>query len=289
MAIDGLPAELEGLSHSARVRKAVEIGRQSLLDTTAAKLLRDWRTGGLTKRLLATFACHGSRDSAVLLAQTTDSSRTIARIALSVLCDVGDDDSLLAALRALPPRRAARPLLWLRRPRPDVIDRFVTECVVAGDGAAWPLVPLCSAAVLERFFASAVERGGDVFWRRLAVLHPARAATEVVTRLSTSRSASGLLYASARIVIEVLSDREPDTALTVVAALRRHVPLATIPLQKLIARRPVTVADLVLGSSEPVAVHFQRVAHKLDVPRIVGLFRRSTGRAGNVGRAVEIC
>jgi hypothetical protein len=103
----GLPAEWEALSHSARVRKAVELGRQSRSHATAARLLREWGAGGFTQRLLATFACHGSRDSAALLALTADPSRTVARVAISVLCDVGDDDSLLTALRALPPRRAA--------------------------------------------------------------------------------------------------------------------------------------------------------------------------------------
>ncbi len=283
MANDGLPAEWEALSHPARVRKAVEVGRQSRSDATVTWLLRDWRTGGFTQRLLATFACHGSRDSAALLALTADPSRAIARVALSVLCDVGDDNSLLAALRDLPPRRAAKALFWLRRPRPDVIDRFVTECAAAGDATAWPLVPLGSAAVLDRYFASAAERGGDVFWRRLAVLHPARAAAEVVARLGATANADGLFFAYARTVVAILSDREPDTALKVVAALRRHVPLAAIPLRTLVTRRPVAIADLVIGSSEPVAVHFQRVAHKLDVPRIVGLFRRGAGYLGDPG------
>lgn len=127
MANDGLPAEWEALSHSARIRKAVEVGRQSRSDFAAARLLRDWRTGGFTQRLLATFACHGSRDSATLLVLNADPSRTIARLALSVLCDVGDDNSFLSALRDLPSRRAGRALFWIRRQRPDVIDRFVTE------------------------------------------------------------------------------------------------------------------------------------------------------------------
>src|SRR5687767_8763959 len=105
MANGALPAEWEALSHSARVRKAVEVGKQSRTDAKAAKLLREWRTeGGFTQRLLATFAGHGSRDSAALVALTADPSRLIARVALSVLSDVGDDDSLLAALRTLPPR-----------------------------------------------------------------------------------------------------------------------------------------------------------------------------------------
>jgi hypothetical protein len=281
MANRGLPVEWEALSHSARVRKAVEVGRQSRSDAAAARLLRDWSSGGFTQRLLATFACHGSRDFAALLTLTTDPSRTIARVAISVMCDVGDDDSLLAALRDLPPRRAAKALFRLRRRRPDAIDRFVAERAAEGNVTAWPLVPIGSSAVLERYFAFAAERGGDVFWRRLAALHPARAAAEVLARLGATANADGLFFSYARIVVAVLSDRDPDTALTVVAALRRHVPLATIPLQTLVARRPVAVADLVVGSSEPVAAYFQRVAHRLDVPRIVGLFRRGAGSLGD--------
>src|SRR6266511_3730235 len=120
MANGALPAQWEALSHSARVRKAVEVGKQSRTDASAARLLREWRAGGFTQRLLATFACHGSRDSVALVALTGDPSRLIARVALSVLCDVGDDDSLLTALRALPPKRAAKALFWLHRPRPNV-------------------------------------------------------------------------------------------------------------------------------------------------------------------------
>jgi hypothetical protein len=284
MPSGGLPAEWDALPHSARVRKAVEVGRWSLTDATATRLLREWRAGGFTQRLLATFACHGSRDSAALLALTSDPSRTVARVALSVLCDVGDDDSLLTALRALPPRRAAKTLFWLRRPRPKAVDRFVAERAAEGDATAWPLVPLGSTAVLDRYFAVAAERGGDVFWRRLAVLHPARAATEIITRLDALTNPDGLLFADARTVIAVLSGREPDTALAVVAARWRHVPLASIPLQTLATRRTVAVADLVLGATEPVAAHFQRVGHRLDVPRIVGLFRRGAGYLGDPGR-----
>lgn len=276
MANGALPAEWEELSHSARVRKAVEVGKQSRTDAKAARMLREWRTeGGFTQRLLATFACHGSRDSAALVALTADPSRLIARVALSTLCDVGDADSLLAALRALPTKRAAKALFWLRRPRPDVVDRFVTECAGAGDATAWPLVPLGSAAVLDKYFAPAAERGGEVFWRRLAVMHPKRAVAEIVARLDALATPDGLLFGYARTVVVMLSENAPDAALAVVAALRKHLPLAAIPLQSLANRRPVVVADLALGAREPVAVSFERVAHRLDVPRLVALFRRA--------------
>jgi hypothetical protein len=274
MANAGLPGEWEALPHSARVRKAVEVGRKSRTDTKAARLIREWRGGGFTQRQLAVYSCHGSRDSAALVELAADPSRMIARAALAVLCDVGDDEAMLTALRALPPRRAAKALFWLRRLRPNVVDRFVAERAEEGDSAAWPLVPLGSVAVLDRYFALAAERGGEVFWRRLAVMHPARAAAEIVARLDATTNPDGLLFWYARIVISILSDHEPDTALTVVAALRRHVPLCSIPMQVLVRRRPVVVADLVIGSNEYVAVQFSRVAHRLDVSRLVALLRR---------------
>jgi hypothetical protein len=283
MAKDGLPAEWEAIPHPRRVRKAIEVGRLSRADLKSAALLRHWRAGGFTQRLLATYACGGSRDSAALLVLTADPSRTIAQIAFSILCEVGDDESLLSALRTLPHKRVAKALFRLRRQRPSVVDRFVSERAGTNDATAWPLVPLGSAAVLDRFFVPAAERGGDVFWRRIAVINPARAATEIVARLGALATPDGLLFAYARTVIAVLADRESDTALTVVAALREHVPLGSVPLQTLVSRRPDVLADLVIGSSEPVAASFQRVAHRLDVSRIVALFRRGAGYLGDPG------
>src|SRR5262249_6675490 len=116
-------------------------------------------------------------------------------VALSVMCSVGDDDSLVAALLALPPRRAAKVLVRLRRPRPNVVDRFVNERVGEGDATAWPLVPLGSTAVLDRYFVVAAERGGGDFWHRLAVMHPDRAAAEVTARLGAAANPDGLLFA----------------------------------------------------------------------------------------------
>src|SRR5262249_44838632 len=123
-----------------------------------------------------------------------------------------------------------------------------------------------------------------VFWRRLAVLHPARAATEIIARLNTATNPDGLLFWYARTVLAILSSSQPDTALTVVAALRRHVPLSSIALHVLAGPLPVAVADLILNSTEAASVSFERVAHRLDVARIVALFRRGAYYLGNPDR-----
>jgi hypothetical protein len=247
-------------------------------------MLREWRAGGFTQRLLAVFACHGSRDSTALAELAADASRKIARAAVAVLCDVGDDETLLAALRALPLRRVAVTLFWLHRKRQKVVDRFLTQVADAGEKAAWPLVPLGSAAILDRYFALAAECGGNVFWRRLAVLHPTRAAAEIVARINGATNPDGLLFQYARTVIAILTNSLPETALAVVTALRRHLPLSVIPVQALVVRRTFAVADLVLGSTDPAFVNFERVAHRLDAERIVALFRRAPYYLGNPDR-----
>ncbi len=279
-----LPAEMESLPHSGRVRRAVEIGRRSRSDPEAARLLRDWREGGFTQRLLAAFACHGSRDGAALVALCADPSRTVARAALGILCDVGDDETLLAALHALPARGAVKALFWSRRRRQGVVDRYVAARAEAGDEAAWPMAALGSDAAVGRHFTAAAERGGAVFWRRLAVLHPLRASTEMKARLDAASAPDGLLFANARAVIGILSKRQPDLALPVAAALRRHVRLALTPLDVLAARRPVAVADLLLGSDEAWWLSFERQAHRLGVARCLALFRRGPHHLGDAAK-----
>ena len=164
-----------------------------------------------------------------------------------------------------------------------MVDRFVEERAAAGDVAAWPLVPLASPAILDRHFALAAERGGDLFWRRLAALHPARASAEILARLHAASTVDGLLFSHARTAIAVLSDRNPDLALEVLAALRKTRPALDDPLHMLVDRRTIAVADLVINSNEPTSAYFSGVVHKLDVPRIVGLVRRGASHIGDPG------
>ncbi len=275
------PIDLEGLSHSARVRKAVELGRQARSDPDAARLLVGWQTGGFTHRLLATMACHGSRDVAALVALCGDPSRTIASLALASLTRVGDDASLVAVLRTLPARRLARTLSRLRRRRPNVVDAVITERLAGGDPAAWPLVALGSPELVDRHLADVAERGGGVFWRRLAVQHPARATEAMIARLDRLTGPDGVLFAHARTVIENLTHRHPASALRVVEALHRHLPLASIPLHTLAGRQPVPVADLVLASADPVYLSFERVLHRLGTERIIALAQRGAHLVGS--------
>lgn len=284
MANDQLPADWEAMSYTARVRRAIEIGNQSQSSVAARKLLDDWCNGGFSQRVLAAVACLGSKDVAVLESMTQDPSRLISHRAHALLCEVGTDQAITNALLKLPPRRASKLLIHLRRRRPHVVDQFVTTRATEGDSVAWPLVPLGSETLLEKYIEVAAERGGSKFWRRLAVFFPARAAAEIVDRLNRATSPDGLLFGYARTVIQNLSRRTPELAIVVVEALRAHVPIASIPLQELVARRPEFVADLMIATGEKFAVSFERVVERLGTHRILAIFRMSPIYLGDTSR-----
>ncbi|HUR55884.1 MAG TPA: HEAT repeat domain-containing protein, partial [Gemmataceae bacterium] len=269
----------EDVPHGERVRRTIAAGRESITKPAVAAQLREWRSGDFTARFLAVFACHGSRDSATLLELCGDPSRTISGTALKAITHVGDDESILTALRAAPPKRLARLLARLRRRRQGVVDRYLGERIAAGEEAA-TLIPLGSAAFADRHFALGDERGGDKFWRRLAANHPARAAAALVAKLDAIAAPDGLLFAYARTAITHLAARHSDLSLRVVTALHRHQALASIPLQPLVNPRAVEVAEMVLASSEAATVCFERVVTKLGVPRVISLFRRAPSWLG---------
>ena len=56
---------LEPLTHDARIRRMVELGRAAASDSAiAATLGRPWAAAASSERMLALDACHGSRDGA---------------------------------------------------------------------------------------------------------------------------------------------------------------------------------------------------------------------------------
>jgi hypothetical protein len=85
-----LLAEVEPLSHAARVRRMVEVGRLAATDPTVSATLAELERRGHYERYLALQACFGSRDGAHALRAITDPSRGLRALATALvplLCD----------------------------------------------------------------------------------------------------------------------------------------------------------------------------------------------------------
>src|SRR3954471_13078280 len=107
--------ELEPLTHDARIRRMVELGRAAAHDPAVAATLAALGRGGTFERMLALHACHGSRDGAHAARAASDPSRLIRRRSLRLVALYSDDEQALAALRSGRPRERLALLRHLRR------------------------------------------------------------------------------------------------------------------------------------------------------------------------------
>ncbi len=73
MSAADLLHELEPLTHDARIRRMVELGRAAAAhDPAVAATLEALSRGGVHERMLALHACHGSRDGAHAVRAASD-------------------------------------------------------------------------------------------------------------------------------------------------------------------------------------------------------------------------
>lgn len=267
---------LEPLTHDARMKRMVEIGRQARGDPRVAASLAELESAGWYERFLSLQACHGSRDAGRVLRGLEDGSRLLRGRAARLLTVVGSDEEVVRGLGRLD---AGLRLFVLRRlqraGRQAAIDAFVGELARRKDRAVEVLLPFASSRVVQRHLARGVERGGAQFWKRLARHHPDRALALLGER-AAARGADAGLAPLCQAVLPLLTERRPDEALALAALLLRRVPATALPWQALARRRPAGVADVVLAArTAPVERgFFNRLAHRLDRDRLLALARR---------------
>src|SRR5204862_533238 len=154
--------ELEPLTHDARIRRMVELGRAATHDQAVAATLEALGRGGTFERMLALHACHGSHDGAIAARAASDPSRLIRRrslrrIALDRLLRgrpaevadllLGSEDTVALALSPVAHRLDDARLLALLERRPGALAdrthwflRLSTDrrrAVFAAAGRSW--------------------------------------------------------------------------------------------------------------------------------------------------------
>lgn len=274
MTPDELLCELESLTHDARMKRMVEIGRNATIDANAAATLNALEQGGLYERLLALQSCNGSRDGVCVLRALSDPSRAIRSLAVALLPLLGDDAQVQSALEAIPfkQRRVLLRGLYKRR-RYTIIDAFLDALAARGEEQFSRLLPFGSPAVVTCHLEPVLHQLGQSDWRRLTRLHPNIAANVLQSQAEAITNLNQRLVWQANLALPLLAEFCPERALTLVRTLSRHIPLARLELQQLTLRRPAEVADLILHSDN-TRVSFDRVAHKLDTNVLLALLER---------------
>ncbi len=199
MARDRLLNEVTALHHAERCRRLRQAGQEARTAPKVAAVLDAWERGDWQERYYCVQACTGSEDAARLSRMIDDPSRTVAKLALKLFAYHGSDDGLVEVLAKLTHRRRLSLLKRLRtRRRFAVIDRFLDNGFAAALPRIAELLAFGSAAAVQRHFRQAEERGGSLFWNRLARRHARLAAQVILDRLAGAEEPDALLLRYAR-------------------------------------------------------------------------------------------
>jgi hypothetical protein len=221
MTPETLLAELEPLTHHARVRRMVELGRLAAADASVAATLAALEQGGFYERWLALQSCYGSRDGAQVVRALDHPSRLIRGAAIKLVALACDDTQVREALGLLTPDQCRLLLLrLLRHRRLAPVDAFLAWLAERGDSRLLLFLPFGSSASVERWLEQVLATGGQVEYRRLACYHPTLVSAALLQRAAEVEQLDQRLLWLANAVIPLLADRLPDDALALVRALR---------------------------------------------------------------------
>jgi hypothetical protein len=295
-----LVAELEPLTHVARVRRLVALGRLAAQNdaTARASIAALAASSHAYERSLAVMTAWGSGDREIVLAGLVDRSRTVRRRAASLLSRLAEDRDVVEGLsRVRDPRLLVQLVTSLRRRRPGTVDGFL-ERADRSQPRIGELEPLGSAAFAAHRLDTILD-AGPVAWARLAQHHGALLVDRLLRRLDESASTiDPRLRWQLLAVLPRLAHRAPERALEIVARLlARGEDPRTIggALAELVRRLPVETFDLLRRAHEgarpmpppgPFAlVKLDRVAHRLGAERLAYVVRHAWGTLSDGTRA----
>ena len=87
-AVTDLLRELESVTHIARMRRMVEVGRAAKTDARMAQVIAELERGGFYERMLALQSCYGSGDGELAVRALGDPSRTLQGRAVGLGCGI---------------------------------------------------------------------------------------------------------------------------------------------------------------------------------------------------------
>lgn len=285
-------AEVEGLTHSQRLRRLMEVGRRANGgDGPAVMVLAGLAASeDAYARALAVEACAVTRDEALIERALRDPSRTVRRKAIALASLVLDDARAQAALAQMDAPRARLALVQglHRRGRTAPIASWLRSTMLQDPKAA-DLVALGGAAFVAEVWPSIRDHLSPAGWARLAKHVPAVAAGAAEEMLKAPQLDPRARWRLAAIA-PLLAKRDPDLGVTILEQLlgRGEEPAGALVrdlVGELLVARPERVFDALRrrqesgkAASPPGAMgiaRFDRVAHRLGFDRLAYLIEHA--------------
>jgi hypothetical protein len=287
MNLEQLREHLEPLTYEDRVRYTINLGTRAKTDDGISQVLDTLETGDFTDRLMALYSCYGSYDSIRVIKALNDSSRQLRSLAMRLLALVAEDAELQIVLSTATFKQRRYLLTKLLKCRRySCIDTFVDRLANINSQQFAQLLPYASEEIVDRYIETVIDFYGMNEWRLLARRHPELVGNLLIECAGNTDDFDPRLTYRINIVLDIITDLSPTTALSICQAGSRTIPLSKLSLQPLLLRLPREVANLILSCDSNPNVNFDRVVDKLDIAQLIELLanHRDTIRSWNFVR-----
>lgn len=285
MKTEQLLNELDTLTHSQRMARMVEIGREARQSEIWHQTLQQLENGDCYQRRLALQACYGSRDSAPVSRLIHDVSRLVRGLAFHLAPLTFSDDELLDLLQNS--RERLRRILLIKlvkQRRAAVVDKYLAQLAQDDVSALAPLLAFASAEAARSLWPLVHKRAEPHDWYRFAHRHPQLALRFLTQDIETRNDLPSSWLGRYNSALQALTDVAPRAALQLLQLLEERTPLKNISWTPLALRLPREMADWLLkqeGKLQWGAGALAPRAHFLEAAQIEALLDKHPEVLGN--------
>lgn len=265
---------METLDYNQRVKRVIELGRESIsadaaVAEHAGKILDELEQGKFYDRHLCLLACRTSKDAARIMRFTKDSSASLRYLAATMAVIYCSDEQILELLFELKLKQQRIILKKLRKARKvKLIDHFLKRLKEKNIEDFRRLIYFGSSEYLNSQLSETAEYMSPEDVSRLAYIHPDICIEHLLELSRTASREDPRLYMLFRGASKWISVFRPDQTLSLIEQVLPLYPASSLCCQ-ILNFRPVEAVRLFARQPEYGSADIGHILYKLTDEQII--------------------
>ncbi|MBX9721421.1 MAG: hypothetical protein K2X81_08510, partial [Candidatus Obscuribacterales bacterium] len=268
---------MERLDHSERIRRVIELGKESLSADAASSdyaksLLAELSQGSFYEKQLALTSCRTSKDKAMILHFCSDSSRMLRKLANSLAMLYCEDSDVLSILTEAKKNERVKLLAQLKqKSRVSTVDLFLEKLREENHDDLYSLVYFGSTEFVKKSLAQVQERMSSADATRFAYAHPELCVQFLKDYAKTCSREDPRLFSLFWGATKWISEFCPDGTIELIDELLPLYAAQKIVPINLMYLRPAKIVSTLKKQSEYGGADFRPILSKLPDSTVLEL------------------
>ncbi|KAF1991803.1 hypothetical protein K402DRAFT_399775 [Aulographum hederae CBS 113979] len=262
--------ELESSDYSRRMRRMVDLGKESISNPTSQAILEQLSRGSLYERHLTLQSCYGSRSVLPALEAITGPSNSARNRSIKIVSLFASPGQLaeIAPKVPLPTLRCLVKLLRRRR-GPEIIHGMIKGL---NDESQRELCPFGPDAYVTATLNHQLGNFGKFPWATIARRHPNIACSRLLEYLRNA-PLDDPLFGETICILTSLQKQQDFFELFELLAFKGKVPWYDGSVRSLVQKYPQEIAQIILSIQEIAPVPLDKIIKRLEIGTVIALLK----------------